>query len=65
MIYLGCDNEACDSMARQDGVYAAEFLTLSAPEVVGREGFVRHFCSVDYVMRWAAANSVPTEEVSI
>jgi hypothetical protein len=53
-----CDTEGCDTWQRIDTTNPV-FVTVYCP---GHLEF--HFCSLDHVMKWAAANSVPTEVMS-
>jgi hypothetical protein len=51
-----CDAESCDSWQRVD---TTVFITVHCP---GHPEF--HFCTLNCLMLWAAANSVPTEAVA-
>ena len=57
MIAYHCDREGCDSWAR--GALRSEFI------VVILHPHKRHFCCLDCLMHWAAANSEPTESVEL
>lgn len=58
---LHCDADGCDSWARHYTNAAADFVSLVD---VGTEMSAGHFCSLDCCMKWCAAKSEPTEEVS-
>ena len=54
-----CDAESCDSWQRTDSEFLP-FLELSEGEEL-----VGNFCTLDCLMKWAAANSWPTETVEL
>jgi hypothetical protein len=56
-----CDYEDCDTWQRVI-TDQPQFITVTCPVTWKQPEF--HFCSLDHVMRWSAANSVPTEVVS-
>lgn len=56
-----CDRDQCDSWQRLDTTQP-QFITVTCPHTWGQPEF--HFCSLDHLMLWAAAHSVPTEVVS-
>ena len=52
-----CDREGCDSWAKYPGL-GSRFLELTEGEDV-----LAHFCCLDCLTHWAAANSEPTEVI--
>lgn len=55
VIGIHCDAEGCDSWQRYESDMPV-FWTLTAPDEEEA-----HFCSLDHVMQYAAANSEPNE----
>ena len=56
-----CDRDGCTSWQRI-GSELPQFIAVVGPTNWGRREF--HFDSLDCLMHWAAANSVPTEVVA-
>jgi len=54
-----CDADSCDSWQRLNSEFP-EFL-----ELVEGDESVAHFCCIDCVMKWAAANSDPVDVVDM
>jgi hypothetical protein len=64
VISLSCDREGCDTWQRMTDDTEDHWVIvhLNNPDFED-EVVTRHFCTVDCLMHWAAANSVPTEVI--
>lgn len=57
---LHCDREGCDSWQRDPNPEHDTWLCVNGGPDFDRE---HHFCNLDCLMHWAAANSEPTTVV--